>query len=228
MERRAQADSLSLNAKLLAGCTGSQGGAKRNQSEAKTRARPAAESSQPTAARRPAPSNSSAIELSGQRDAAGRLALNAADSEVVISAPSCEPTRQDPTACSGDVEVSLMRHGGREQVLRPDALYVDSDATLFRGTLYQRDKTKSHAVVIADVNGDARKDVSLGTGRMGGYGSPSYDVFVYVAGTDSAVRSRPFSALTPGGLGLFELDDGKLRLQAKSGCCIHSAALYAV
>ena len=121
-----------------------------------------------------------------------------------------------------------MRHGGREQVLRPDALYVDSDATLFRGTLYQRDKTKSHAVVIADVNGDARKDVSLGTGRMGGYGSPSYDVFVYDAGTDSAVRSQPFSALTPGGSGLFQLDDVKLRLQAKSGCCIHSVALYAV
>lgn len=228
MERRAQAEGLLFNATLLAGCTGSRGGAKRNQTEAITHASPAAVASQPAAARRPAPSKSSAIELSGERDATGRLALKVGDSEVVISAPSCEPARQDPTACSGDVEVVLMRRGGREQVLRPDALYFDSDATLFRSTLNQRDTTKSHAVVIADVNGDARKDVSLGTGTSGGYGRSSSDVHLYDARKNGFVRSQPFPALTLGCLGWFQLDDGRPRMNPKSECCIQSTKRYAV
>ena len=228
MERRAQADGLLFNATLLAGCTGSRGGAKRNQTEAITHASPAAVASQPAAAKKPAPAHSSAIELSGERDAAGRLALKVGDSEVVISAPSCEPTRQDPTACSGDVEVVLMRRGGRQQVLRPDALYFDSDATLFRGTLNQRDTTKSHAVVISDVNSDARKDVSLRTGTSGGYGRSSSDVHLYDARKNGFVRSQPLSALTLARLGWFQLDVGRLRMNAKSGCCIQSTEQYAV
>lgn len=240
MERRAQADALLLNATLLAGCTGSQGGAKHNQSEAKTHASPAAEAIQPAAASKPGPSHSSAIKPSEKQNAAGRLALKVRDSEVVISAPSCDPTRQDPAVCSGDVGVSLKRNGGPKQGLRADALHIYSDATLFRGPRGprgsrglrgprdQRDSTKSQAVVIADVNGDDREDVSLGTGTSGGYGSPSYDVHLHDVEKNGFVRSQPLSALTLARLGWFQLDVGRLRMNAKSGCCIQSTEQYAV
>ena len=228
MERHGKAHALLLGATLLVGCTGNMGAAQRNQPEAKESSSPVAEANQPATVEQPLPPKPTAIELKGELDPAGRLALKAGDLAVVINAPSGPPPQHGLKECSDDVEVSLVRDGGREQIIRPTGLLIDSEATLFRGPLRQRDRTKTQSILVADVNHDGHEDVMLWTDNRGGYGSASYDVYLNDPASGSFVHSKPFSELTVGRLGLFKLEGEKLRLYAKSGCCIHSEELYEV
>ena len=227
MERHVKANAL-LCALLMAGYTGNMGHAHRNQADAETPKGAPIDVSQSKTATQVQVAKQPAAELNGSLDPSGRLALPTGDMSVVINASGCEVFTDAVSECADRVAVSLSRQNGREQVLEPSGLFIDSEATLFRGPLGQRDATKGHSIVIADVNGDGREDISLWTGRRGGYGSDSYDVYLSDPASGRFVHSTPFSELIVGRLGLFQLEGGKLRLNAKSGCCIHSKEWYEV
>lgn len=74
-----------------------------------------------------------------------------------------------------------------------------------------------------DFNFDGNEDVAICDGSNGGYGAPSYRVYLYNASTRRYVYAPAFTKMNAGGLGMFETDDQKKMnlVSIKSGCCWH-------
>jgi hypothetical protein len=74
-----------------------------------------------------------------------------------------------------------------------------------------------------DFNFDGWQDVAICDGTNGGYGMPSYRVYIYSNSTRRFVYSRPFTRMNDGGLGMFETNRKKKMhfVYTKSGCCWH-------
>jgi hypothetical protein len=74
-----------------------------------------------------------------------------------------------------------------------------------------------------DFNFDGHEDVAICDGAEGGYGMPSYRVYLYSPATRRFVYSRAFTRMNYGGLGMFETDAKKKMHYAffKSSCCWH-------
>lgn len=82
-----------------------------------------------------------------------------------------------------------------------------------------------------DFNFDGEQDLALRNGSEGGYGGPSYDVYLFDPATRRLQLSQAFSDLTRDGqLGMFETDGQRRRLHTwtKSGCCWHQDASWEV
>lgn len=82
-----------------------------------------------------------------------------------------------------------------------------------------------------DFNFDGAEDVAICDGTNGGYGMPSYQVYLYSRRTGRFVRSASFTRLNQdGNLGMFEVDKRKKMLYrfTKSGCCWHQTEGYDV
>lgn len=75
----------------------------------------------------------------------------------------------------------------------------------------------------ADFNFDGIDDVAICDGTDGGYGMPSYRIYLYSKTRKRFVYSRPFTRMNFGGLGMFETDRKKKMhfVYTKSGCCWH-------
>lgn len=80
-----------------------------------------------------------------------------------------------------------------------------------------------------DFNFDGFEDVAICDGNNGGYGMPSYQVYLYSKKLNRFVHSTPFTKLGKE-LGMFEVDAKRKRLAtfSKSGCCWHQTAEYIV
>ena len=81
-----------------------------------------------------------------------------------------------------------------------------------------------------DFNFDGADDVAICEGPYGGYGGPSYRVYLYSKAAKRFAFSRPFTAIGEGGLGMFETDKKKKMhlVYSKSGCCWHQTVGYDV
>jgi hypothetical protein len=208
---------------LIAGCSGGAVPALRSgDGESRRAEQPVA--APPEQARVTAPDTS--MDYSASPDSSGALSLQAGDLLVSISAPACRDFGASILACD-DVALSVLR-GGRTQAMDLESLYINTKATLFRGDLDARDRTRSHSIVLADVNLDAHDDLLLWTGRDGGYGGASYSVHLFEPSRDRFVYSQAFSDLTVGRSGLFTLEDRRVRTGSKSGCCIHIRETFVV
>lgn len=75
----------------------------------------------------------------------------------------------------------------------------------------------------ADFNFDGLDDVAICDGTNGGYGMPSYQIYLYSKALKRFVLSRAFTKMNEGGLGMFETDPKKKMhfVHSKSGCCWH-------
>ncbi|MGD9588043.1 MAG: hypothetical protein AB7V11_04000 [Pyrinomonadaceae bacterium] len=74
-----------------------------------------------------------------------------------------------------------------------------------------------------DLNFDGVDDVAICDGTNGGYGMPSYQIFLYSTTKKHFVFSRSFTRMNYGGLGMFETDPKRKMhfVYTKSGCCWH-------
>jgi len=82
-----------------------------------------------------------------------------------------------------------------------------------------------------DYNFDGVKDVAICDGPNGGYGGPSYQVYLYSPRSKRFVHSKAFTKLGQGvNLGMFETDKKKKMhyVYSKSGCCWHQTEGYDV
>jgi len=82
-----------------------------------------------------------------------------------------------------------------------------------------------------DFNFDGLEDVGVSDGTNGGYGGPSYRVYLYSNTAKKYVYNAAFTKLNQGdSLGFFEVDRKKKTLTrfTKSGCCWHQTQTFDV
>src|SRR5207244_2681603 len=81
-----------------------------------------------------------------------------------------------------------------------------------------------------DFDFDGHADLAIQDSQEGGYGMPTYAVFLYEPAAHTFVRSAELSALTRANLGMFDTDPKAKRLhtESKDGCCYHVDDQYEV
>lgn len=209
----------------LVGCSGAATSSQRsvNRDPSPAGAPAPVRHTEPTADARPQP-----IEQAAAPDQNGRLLLDAGDLAFRISVPACRDFGADIVLCDEAVALSVARQGGASQSIELESLYINTQATLFRGALDQRDRSQSHSVIVADVNADGHDDLALWTGRNGGYGGASYGIYLFDPSRNNFAYSQAFSDLTVGTSGFFTIEDRKIRTGSKSGCCLHVEETFVV
>jgi hypothetical protein len=148
--------------------------------------------------------------------------------DVLIEVEKCE--RQ---ICDGRVTYTLFKKNSKQafQEFKLDDtefMLGDNDKPSVNVTrLYD----EQSAVSFSDYNFDGIDDLSLCDGRNGGYGMPSYQIYLFSSRAKKFIHSEPFTELSQEGrLGMFEADAKRKRLRtlSKSGCCLHTIEEFAV
>lgn len=157
------------------------------------------------------------------------LQVESGDYVLHLTGSGCKEFAGDVAVCDREPRLEITSTDGSfHQTLTPASVFVDDDALVYRGTLDGANKPDTHTFVLSDVNGDALDDLMVWSGRDGAYGGPSFDVYLFDAAGPGFRLSQPWSELTVGYLGLFGVQDGKIRTTSKSGCCIHVYETYLV
>lgn len=146
--------------------------------------------------------------------------------DIKINVAQC-----DDSSCTGKASFSFYKKGATipyQTINLPDT-YVelgDGGAPEVNETLLY---DKQSAVNVGDFNFDGMEDVALCDGTHGGYGMPSYRVYLSNRAAKKFVYDAAFSKLGTQ-LGMFEVDKPKkvLRVFSKSGCCWHRTEEFAV
>ena len=148
--------------------------------------------------------------------------------DVLIEVEKCENQ-----ICEGKVAYTLFKKNSKQrfQVFRLDDtsfMLSDNDKPSVNITrLYD----EQSAVNFADYNFDGVDDLALCDGNNGGYGMPSYQIYLFSQRAKKFVHSEPFTELSQEGrLGMFEADAKRKRLRtlSKSGCCLHMTEEFVV
>jgi hypothetical protein len=168
---------------------------------------------------------------SGQETLRVQKALRGYDLTVNLSGCGDEADK-----CSGPALVRIFRKGEaapfqtlslpRVEIYRETVEHNDETGAKPRG-LYEEE----YSFVGGDFNFDGLEDFAVCNGREGGYGGPSYNVFLFDKKTGRFAENPRLSRLTEGGyLGLFFPDPKtkRLRVHSKSGCCYHETEFYAL
>lgn len=156
--------------------------------------------------------------------------------EVKIDKCDEERKRMSPSVCEGSGRVGIYRKGSTVpfQVLNFKNLEVNEDQLAYNGEIDKHERKlydDEYSFVFGDFNFDRNEDLAICTGRNGGYGAPSYSVYVYNVKSKQFVENLRLSKLAEGGyLGLFFIEPKKRQLVAhsKSGCCYHETEVYKV
>ena len=148
--------------------------------------------------------------------------------DVEIEVEGCEDK-----ICEGPVTFTLFKknHLSPFQVFKlPDTSFMlgendQPSANITR--LYD----EQSAVNFSDYNFDGVEDLSLCDGRNGGYGMPSYQIYLFLPRAGRFILSEEFTELSQEGrLGMLERDARRQRLRtfSKSGCCFHMTEEFVV
>jgi hypothetical protein len=153
--------------------------------------------------------------------------------ELTVHLSSCG---DEEDKCSGPALVRIFRKGAAAPF---QSLSLPS-VEIYKETVEHNDEAnpnprglyaEEYSFVGNDFNFDGLEDFAVCNGREGGYGGPSYNVFLFDKPSGRFVENRRLSRLTEGVyLGLFFPDAKKKRLTAysKSGCCYHETDVFAV
>lgn len=148
--------------------------------------------------------------------------------DVLIEVEKCENR-----ICEGKVTYTLFKkntsqHFQTFKLPETEFMLGDDDKPSVNVTrLYD----EQSAVSFSDYNFDGIEDLSLCDGRNGGYGMPSYHIYLYSPRAKQFTFSEPFTELSQEGrLGMFEADAKRKRLRtfSKSGCCFHMTEEFVV
>ena len=158
------------------------------------------------------------------------------DIEVKIDKCDEERKKMSPSDCEGPGRVSIYRKGSAVpfQVLTFKNLEVSADQLAYNSEIDKRERQlydDEFSFIFGDFNFDGNEDLAICTGRNGGYGAPSYSVYVYNVKSKQFVENVRLTKLTEGAyLGLFFVEPKKSQLVArsKSGCCYHETEVYKV
>lgn len=144
-----------------------------------------------------------------------------------MKASTCSSFTGEITVCNGGVQLTITNSSANIiQVIKPSAVFISNKYTLYDGPLTDVGVRGTYSFLLSDVNGDGNDDLVVWTGRDGGYGGPSFDVYLFNAAEQKYVYSQAYSDLTVGSTGLFTIENGKLKTIAKDGCCTHIFETY--
>ncbi len=154
--------------------------------------------------------------------------------EIVVEIDRCDEERKN-FLCTGPGRVSIYRKDTAVpfQVLSLKNISVNKDQLAYNPTIDKNTRKiydDEYSVIFGDFNFDAKEDLAVCNGWNGGYGAPSYNVYLYNGTSSKFVENVSLSKLTEGYLGLFFVDSKKRQLIAhsKSGCCYHETEFYKV
>ncbi|TAE31691.1 MAG: hypothetical protein EAZ92_02400 [Candidatus Kapaibacterium sp.] len=101
-----------------------------------------------------------------------------------------------------------------------DSPSVMPDTSTYEGT----------PLYFSDFNFDGNEDIAVRNGNQGGYGSPSYDIYLFQTAHKRFVLSKILTKIATENLGMFEIDVKEKRLitRNKSGCCWHLERKYEI
>lgn len=134
--------------------------------------------------------------------------------------------------CSGTGRIILYQKNTQniiQQFTSDDLNFEVTEKSKPTVNIIQRYNEQS-ALIFDDFNFDGSEDIAIRNGNNGGYGGPTYDVYVFLKHKKKFILSQELTDLTYENLGMFEIDDQKKRIltNSKSGCCYHQAAEYSV
>jgi len=172
-----------------------------------------------------------ARDASGQETLQVRRALRGYD--LTVRVKSCG---EDEHRCAGPARLEIYRKGAATplQVLSLPHVEIYRDSVAHNpaaGPGRRGPYAEVYSFVGDDFNFDGDEDLAVCNGRNGGYGGPSYTIYLFERRSGRFVESRPLSRLNEGVyLGLFSADPKRKRLTAssKNGCCHHETEVYAV
>ncbi len=83
-------------------------------------------------------------------------------------------------------------------------------------------------LAVADFNFDNQPDIALRNGNNGGYGGPSYDIYLFDSTKKQFALHPALTEMASSNLGLFDVDPAAKTLTTftKSGCCWHQWSTY--
>lgn len=133
-------------------------------------------------------------------------------------------------SCEGDATFTVFKKG------QSKPFQTFSTPTMFSKEETKRVNTKlrydyQSVVFFEDYNFDGREDLAIRDGNNGGYGGPSYQIYLFSPKTGNFVHNSALTELNQGAyLGAVEVDKKKkvLRGFSKSGCCWHQTEEFAV
>lgn len=148
--------------------------------------------------------------------------------DVLIEVEKC-----DDRICEGKATFTLFKKGQTTpfqvfKLIDTSFLLGENDRPSVNVTrLYD----EQSAVNLSDFNFDGIEDLALCDGTNGGYGMPSYQIYLFSRRSGKFVHSPGFTELAQGvSLGMFDVDTKKKALltSSKSGCCWHMTREYRV
>ena len=159
--------------------------------------------------------------------------------DVTVRPGECGASKRGDDDAGEDsvpARVQIYRKGSKSpfQVLCLPSVWVNSEQFAYSPKTAARQRVlydDEFSVVFDDFNFDGLEDLAVCNGRNGGYGGPSYTVFLFARRAGRFVESRALSRLSEGVyLGLFFPDPKAKTLTAlsKSGCCYHETEVYKV
>ncbi len=159
-----------------------------------------------------------------------------AEYDLTVQVKECGGDESLPDKCVGPGRVSIYRKGAKApfQVLSLPAIEIYKDQLAYDPESAEESRKlydDEYGFIFGDFNFDGMKDLAICNGRNGGYGAPSYTVYLFNRRVNKFVEDKRLSMLTEDGhLGLFFVEAKKRLLVAfvKSGCCYHVTEKYSV
>ncbi|WAT16154.1 FG-GAP repeat protein [Xanthomonas fragariae] len=156
----------------------------------------------------------------------GEISTKISDIAISIKAHGCTEEGSGIMLCNRSPVVEVKFRGGKSIVVEPEALYLDSNATLYHGPLDESYKKNRHSIILTDVNGDGHEDLVVWSGKEGNYGGPSYSVYLFNAAQQRLIFNQSLSDITVMANGLFSVKGNMLTSTSGDGCCIHVLDTY--
>ncbi|PPU35291.1 hypothetical protein XspCFBP7912_10465 [Xanthomonas sp. CFBP 7912] len=145
---------------------------------------------------------------------------------LLIKAQNCTEDSPGIMLCNRSPIVELTFLGGAPITVEPEALYLDSNATLYNGPLDESYKKNRHSIILTDINGDGHEDLVVWSGKEGNYGGPSFSVYLFDIAKQRLVFNQSLSDITVMANGLFSVKGNVLTSTSGDGCCIHVVDTY--
>ena len=156
----------------------------------------------------------------------GEIDVKISGISVSIKAQGCNERSPGIFLCNKSVIVEVKFPDSKPIAVEPEALYLDSNATLYHGPLDDSYKKNGHSIILTDINSDGHEDLVIWSGKEGNYGGSSYSVYLYDSAQQRLVFNQSLSDMTVMANGLFSVKGNMLTSSSGDGCCIHVFDTY--